>query len=220
MHDYQDYGWSTPETEAHGYLLPALLRLLGPRRDRTILDLGCGSGFLARQLLAHGFNVYGVDASESGIELASRGHEGRFFVIDPSMRQLPDALVEVPFDTIVSTEVIEHLYDPAEFIQFCQSVLPTGGELILSTPYHGYLKNLGLAIFGAWDKHHTAHWRGGHIKFWSRATLTTLLVNGGFSVERFLGCGRAPYLWKSMFMSARSKGSPQAAVGGLQAPPY
>jgi len=77
------------------------------------------------------------------------------------------------------------------------------GYLIVTTPYHGYFKNLALAILGKWDQHLTALWHGGHIKFWSRATLTQLLVNNGFHVMDFRGVGRIPWLWKSMVIVAR-----------------
>ena len=44
---------------------------------------------------------------------------------------------------------------------------------MLSTPYHGYLKNLALAVSGRMDRHFTALHVGGHIKFFSIETLTT-----------------------------------------------
>ena len=75
----------------------------------------------------------------------------------------------------------------------------------MTTPYHGYLKNLALSIFGMWDYHHTALWHGGHIKFWSRATLTKLLNENGFDVIEFHGVGRVAYLWKSMLLVARKR---------------
>ncbi|WP_394353185.1 class I SAM-dependent methyltransferase [Mucilaginibacter humi] len=49
------------------------------------------------------------------------------------------------FDTVISTEVIEHLYNPEGFINFCKEAIINGGEIIISTPYHGYLKTLCLA---------------------------------------------------------------------------
>jgi hypothetical protein len=78
-----------------------------------------------------------------------------------------------------------------------------GGELIISCPYHGYLKNLVMALAGKFDNHFTVLWDGGHIKFWSKKTLTQLLEEFGFEVIDFKGAGRFPYLWKSMFIKAR-----------------
>ena len=68
---------------------------------------------------------------------------------------------------------------------------------------HGYVKNLALAASGKLDAHFTARWDGGHIKFWSRRTLTTLLTEAGFEPIAFRGAGRWPWLWKSMLIAAR-----------------
>ena len=76
------------------------------------------------------------------------------------------------------------------------------GEIIISTPYHGYLKNLAIALTNKMDHHFTTLWDGGHIKFWSKRSLTVLLNEFGFEVTQFSGSGRLPYLWKSMFVRA------------------
>lgn len=74
--------------------------------------------------------------------------------------------------------------------------------MIISTPYHGYVKNLVLAVTGKLDNHFSALWDGGHIKFWSKKTLYRLLQEQDFEIEFFLGVGRLPLLWKSMLVKA------------------
>lgn len=169
------------------------------------MDLGCGNGALVNLLIQKGYNAYGTDASEQGIEIAQTSLQDRFAIQDLTTDDLPESLISLKFDTIISTEVIEHLYDPRKFIAFCKKVLLKngGGELILSTPYHGYMKNLILALAGKWDQHADPLWDGGHIKLWSRKTLTNLLTQMGFTVTDFIGCGRAPYIWKSMVIKAK-----------------
>ncbi len=51
---------------------------------------------------------------------------------------------------------------------------------------------------GKLDSHFTALWDGGHIKFFSMATLTALLKEAGFSDVSFIRVGRIPILAKSM----------------------
>ena len=77
-----------------------------------------------------------------------------------------------------------------------------GGVAIVSTPYHGYLKNLALALMGKMDAHFTVLWDHGHIKFWSIPTLTTLLTEVGFCNIRFHRVGRIPTFAKSMIAVA------------------
>jgi 2-polyprenyl-6-hydroxyphenyl methylase/3-demethylubiquinone-9 3-methyltransferase len=78
-----------------------------------------------------------------------------------------------------------------------------GGTAILSTPYHGYLKNLLIALTGRYDQHHNPLWKHGHIKFWSIDTLQTLLKESGFVDVRFERVGRIPPLAKSVIAVAR-----------------
>jgi 2-polyprenyl-3-methyl-5-hydroxy-6-metoxy-1,4-benzoquinol methylase len=206
MSEYKDYGYESSEHDhSHQYILNVLLSNLNLAKNQTILDLGCGNGSLANVLLQKGYNVYGTDASEKGIDIANKQNPGRFAVQDLSSDDLPPEFSEIRFDTVISTEVIEHLYDPRKFVQFAKRTLEKngGGEFILTTPYHGYLKYLALAITGKMDKHLGPLWDGGHIKFWSRKSLTQLLEEQGFTVTNFEGCGRLPYLWMSMLIKAK-----------------
>lgn len=200
--EYKEYTYNNVgDTWATHYVLPAVQSLLGPS-PKTVLDLGCGNGTLARKLLAMGFDVYGVDASKSGVFHANTVAPGRFFVLDVDSHELPIELAGNRFDAVISTEVIEHLYAPRSLLRLARRALKDDGTLILSTPYHGYLKNLALAISGRLDAHFTVLWDGGHIKFFSFSTLKQLLADEGFEVTGFEGAGRLPYLWKSMVVRA------------------
>lgn len=204
MAQYKDYGYThSKPRHTFKYLMEPLLSLLDKEKNHGILDLGCGNGYLVNYLLKDGYNAYGTDASEEGIAIAKQEQPDRFFVQDLSTGKLPEELQKISFDTILSTEVIEHLYDPDGFIDFCKASLPKGGELIISTPFHGYLKNIGLSIFNKWDTHMDPNWHGGHIKMWSKATLSKLLIKKGFTIVEFKGCGRVPYFWKSMIIKAK-----------------
>jgi 2-polyprenyl-3-methyl-5-hydroxy-6-metoxy-1,4-benzoquinol methylase len=186
----------------HEYVLPAILnRLAALPAGARVLDLGCGSGYLCGQLLSRGFSVTGVDPSNSGVLTARRAYPvGRFEVasaIDPS---LPGLLGE-PFDAVVSMETIEHVYAPSLFLQNCRALLKSNGTVVVSTPYHGYLKLLLLALMGRMERHLQPNLEGGHIKFWSRATLSRAFEEQGLAVTSFEGCGRFVGLWKSMVIS-------------------
>ncbi|OOQ58089.1 class I SAM-dependent methyltransferase [Mucilaginibacter pedocola] len=204
MSEYKEYHFNSGNiTHNFKYMLQPLLKMLNKTKNQSILDLGCGNGYLVNYLLHLGYNAYGTDASEQGIAIAKQTSPGRFFVQDLSTDSLPAELQAMKFDTVISTEVIEHLYDPESFIDFCKQALTPGGEIIISTPYHGYLKNLVLSLTNKWDKHLNPVWLGGHIKMWSASTLGGLLTDKGFTVTQFEGCGRMPYLWKSMIIKAK-----------------
>lgn len=204
-----DYGWSSGEAEAsHDYLQPvvlAALRSCMPIQSKPVrvFDAGCGNGALLHKLQVSGYDVSGCDASESGVVQARRLCGDSVRVERLSVYENLSETFGSRWDAVISTEVIEHLYAPRDFVRQAQQLLTPGGTLILSTPYHGYLKNLALAATGALDHHFTALWDGGHIKFWSYRTLKRLLREFGFVDFSFFGAGRLPWLWKSMVVVAR-----------------
>lgn len=200
------YGWTPQVPHSCGYLAPKIIELLRSLAVKRVLDLGCGNGSLCSALQAGGWQAVGVEPDEAGVAIARASHPSvRFHAFGVHSDPAGLLALEAPFDAVVSTEVVEHLFAPRQLPAYAAAVLEPGGLLIISTPYHGYLKNLALSLFDKWDHHHTALWEGGHIKFWSRATLTELLAANGFDVVAFHGVGRLPWLWKSMVLVARKK---------------
>jgi 2-polyprenyl-6-hydroxyphenyl methylase/3-demethylubiquinone-9 3-methyltransferase len=118
------------------------------------------------------------------------------------------------FKTVISLEVVEHLFFPRKFAACVYNLLEPGGTALISTPYHGYWKNLVLALLGKMDSHFTALWDYGHIKFWSIRTLRQLLTEAGFQDVRFHRLGRIPILAKSMVAVAVKPIAPPAPLSG------
>ncbi|WP_342597894.1 class I SAM-dependent methyltransferase [Cyanobacterium aponinum UTEX 3222] len=162
-----------------------------------MLDLGCGNGSFSHIIAQAGYEVTGVDDSPSGIKFAQQTYSNCQFIQESIYDISPEKLGK-KFDIIVAIDVIEHLFYPKELAKVAKKCLNSDGYLIVTTPYHGYWKNLALSIMGKWDQHLTVLWDGGHIKFFSIATLTELLKSQGFSNINFKFAGRLPFLWKDM----------------------
>lgn len=204
------YSDSAPLTCA-ATVYPKVLSLIvdAPIGSR-VLDAGCGNGALARLLVERGYRVVGIDLSKSGVALARSVCPAARFEVLPADETMRKRLGESDFDVVVAVELIEHLYAPQSLLQGSLEALRPGGKLILSTPYHGYLKNLAISLAGRWDGHFQVREAGGHIKFWSKKTLSQSVYEAGFRDLRFRGAGRVPLLWRSMLLAARR---PDPAVG-------
>lgn len=195
------YGWtSADQLRSHQYLWPAIERLL-PEGVNKIIDIGCGNGFLASCLARKGYEVTGIDVSSEGIALAKNAYPHIFFCVASAYDNLSEKLGN-DYDLVVSIEVIEHLYNPKLLLQNAHALLKAGGSLIVTTPYHGYVKNLALSLTNKWDEHHTVQWEGGHIKFFSEKTLRKLLIDALFVNISFHNVGRFRWLWKSIVCKA------------------
>ena len=197
---------------SHAVLRPAIERGLSvlPEGAR-VLDIGCGNGSLTAAWAKGAWNVTGVDLSETGIAHAKASYTEIAFHRMGVGRELVEHFGERCFDAIVSAEVVEHLYAPRDLVRSAFSLLKDGGFLILTTPYHGYLKNLALAATGTMDRHWTVLRDCGHIKFWSWKTIRCLLDEAGFITPEFHGVGRLPLVWKSMVVRAWKPGRIQGA---------
>ena len=205
------YDWDSADApHSCGYLTEPVMTLVEALGARDVLDLGAGNGALCGALSNAGYRVTGVEFDEAGCKIAREAHpEVDFYNLGVEDDPAPIiARRERGFDLVVSTEVVEHLYAPRLLPRFARHVLAPDGHLLLTTPYNGYLKNLALSVAGKWDFHLNPLWDGGHIKFWSRASLTTLLEDAGFEIVDFQGVGRVPYLWKSMILIAKMRNQP------------
>jgi 2-polyprenyl-6-hydroxyphenyl methylase/3-demethylubiquinone-9 3-methyltransferase len=179
----------------HAYLWPVIRRIVDAHdwRSRRAFDLGCGNGATCRALMAVGFDAVGVDPSETGVSIAQKNG-----VRADVASAYDDLSAYGRFPLVTSLEVIAHCHDPRAFIRTFLSLIEPGGVGILSTPYHGYLKNLALALTGRLDEHFNALWPGGPLKFFSVRTLRQLLNEHGAHDVRFIRLGRVPPLAKSV----------------------
>jgi len=185
------------------FILPVVRAEIENLPARSVVaDAGCGNGSMLGELREYGFELHGLEVSESGLAQAKKAYRGIEFSYADLMADLSYHPLAGKCDAVISTEVVEHVFLPRIFARNCYRLLKPRGKLILSTPYHGYLKNMALALTGKLESHFTVLWDYGHIKFWSRRTLGILLEETGFKVVGFHGAGRMPFLWKSMILVA------------------
>lgn len=196
-----EYVWDVAgEAGSHAYLLAPVIAELERMGARRVLDLGCGNGTFTARLHGAGYEVTGVDHSSSGIALAQRQYPGIAFALHDLHDELPAAHAG-KYDAVVAVEVIEHLLLPRRLMAAATAALRAGGGLVVTTPYHGYLKNLALAVTGKFDEHWAPLRDYGHVKFFSRRTLTTLFEEFGYTQIAFRTAGRLPPLAKSMIVT-------------------
>ena len=121
-----------------------------PFEGLRLLDIGCGGGLLSEPMTRLGFAVTGVDASERNIKTAAAHAAEQGLSIDYRASTAEDLLAagERPFDVILNMEVIEHVADPAAYLQDCARLLKPGGLMIVAT-LNRTLKALALAKIGA-----------------------------------------------------------------------
>ena len=164
------------------------------------LDYGCGSGWWTNELASMGFDPFGADISESGIEMARRAFPSIGFTTDTSREGL---CARGPFELVTAIEVLPHCFMPREDVSNLYECMAPGGRFVVCAPYHGYLKNLAMALTGSLERHLDTSWSGAYVHFFSVRTLSVLLRDAGFVDIEVTRAGRIAPLAKSMIVACR-----------------
>src|SRR6201990_2164194 len=106
-------------------------RVGGPRGGRDVLEAGCGEGYGADLIADVARRVIGLDYDESAVAHV-RARYPRVDMRHGNLAELP--LGDGTVDVVVNFQVIEHLWDQAQFIGECARVLRPAGALLISTP--------------------------------------------------------------------------------------
>jgi 2-polyprenyl-6-hydroxyphenyl methylase/3-demethylubiquinone-9 3-methyltransferase len=208
IEQYYETYWDRPEdyndptTPARFALLRRHLANLA--KGAPIIDVGCGRGEFCQFFKEMGFAPQGIDISHNVIRFAREHHPGITFHEGEVQQLLPAHVGE--FQAAFSSEVIEHLFDVEGYLKCVNRLLKPGGTLVVTTPYHGWLKNMIVDTFN-YSKHYDP--AGQHIRFFDKKSLGLCLRRCGFEPLVWSGYGRPWPMWKSFFVVAKKASEPQ-----------
>lgn len=111
--------------------LETIVRAVKTRIGGRILDVGCGSGWLAGMMADGGLRVVATDISPGGVRKAGRWTSGPSFSA-ADIYDLPFAAGT--FRGVILSEVVEHLGEPGTALREVRRVLETGGHMLLTVP--------------------------------------------------------------------------------------
>jgi 2-polyprenyl-3-methyl-5-hydroxy-6-metoxy-1,4-benzoquinol methylase len=131
---------------------------------QEILDVGCGSGYLATEIPQTPKVIAGVDIEERSVELAADRQAVDLAVVGDATALPFDA---DSFDCVILADVLEHFENPDQLLGECRRVLTEDGRLIVSVPAFRWLR-------GPHDEHN------GHADRFTRSRLDSVLSKIGF----------------------------------------
>ena len=148
----------------------------------TVLDVGCGPGYLA-EYLAKQKNciVVGVEQDPRLAEIARRVcaqvHE-----VDLETEGLRN--IQGKFTAIFFGDVIEHVRNAPDLLRQASELLEAGGRIIVSTPNFVHIKNRVRVLFGSFEYRDAGLLDRTHVHFYTKRTLYGLLNEAGYRVVR------------------------------------
>lgn len=116
------------------------------QKGSSILEIGCGEGILLNELKREGFNVSGIEPSETATQRA------RVKGLDIYQGYFPhEAVADKTYDLIIMSHVLEHLNDPHEVLSNINRTLRKDGMLLLvQTNFKGLIPRLQANRWYAW----------------------------------------------------------------------
>lgn len=153
-------------------------------QGKSVLDVGCvdheaskesGDEWLHKVILEHASEVQGLDFAEDEVrKLADKGYN----IVYGNAEEID---LHKKFDVIVAGELIEHLGNPAKFLENMRRHLHEGGKIVLTTPNPFYPKRMFEILFG-----HRALVHPQHVMWYCPSTLQAMLSRTGFSDIRVI----------------------------------
>jgi len=164
-----------------GSRLSHILSLIdGDKLD--ILDIGCGRGVLAQELVRLGHKVSGVDISDEALNEAKEWlSESYCFDIQG---RWPEEIKSKKFDLVIASEVIEHIFDPVVFLNNIKGILNKDGKVIITTPNILFWKNRFKIFFGKFEYTNSGLMDFGHIRFLTIKSARKYIKQSGLKIEK------------------------------------
>lgn len=121
------------------------------KSNGTCLDLGCGTGQASRELHHRGFNVLGIDASTSAINIAKNAttkDSMRYVVADLESDMLVTLVGTGSFDVVFCKLVYAFIKDKLKFLDVVSKLLNKNGVFVITTPLIGDVaeEKKGIAV--------------------------------------------------------------------------
>ena len=190
--DYYDRYWSSEGHCPVGSISADVKRTFERyvRSSDDCLDVGCGDGRTAGLWLnGHAGSYTGVDISLNAVTMALQAGLDARRIDDATCLPLDDD----SFDVVVCLEVLEHLFHPELAVAEMARVLRPGGRLIVTVPNASHWKSrFDLAVLGRFNPRGDTRsvsepWRDPHVRFFTPASLATMLRRTGFAGVTIMG---------------------------------
>lgn len=148
---------------------------------KKVLDIGCSTGYICRELAKNDCVVTGIDADRESLDKAKK-YCKKVIVADLD-KDVP--ILKEKYEVILFSDVLEHLKNPESVLMKFKENLSKDGHIIVSLPNIANLYVRVLLLFGRFDYNEKGGILDcGHLRFFTVKTAKKLLEKSGFRIKK------------------------------------
>lgn len=152
-------------------------------KGESVLDVGCGAGYNAELIHRKKGQWTGIEVDSLLSEYCNKAGLKCFNGTIEDFTSTTDE----KFDTILLSQILEHVYDPIDFINVCKSLLKSSGRIIVASPNYG----------SSFRKKYKMNWMHMHIPYhfyqYNHKSIEYIAKNTGLKIRTFRT--RTPSNW-------------------------
>ena len=161
--------------------------------NKTVLDVGCGKGYVAKALVSNGCDVIGIDISK---------YDGGGWLQEVLIGDIETMPLKFKkkFDVILLADVLEHLHNPKKTLLRLKPFLVNRGMLVVSVPNVANWKVRLKLLFGKFDYADQGIMDRTHLHFYTQKTIKELMDSTEFEIynQRFVSSFPFPFFKKHL----------------------
>ena len=177
--DSKDFDiWNETSLYVHNFYLSLIEKNIPPGK---LLDIGCGNGHLMKAAIDRGWSVHGYDIDKDTTQKVSNR-----LGVEVSSGEFLNTDLGSDYDLVTMHQVLEHLKNPAEYLQKIHSLIKTDGYFFAAVPnikslssrVKSWQEQIGLRKKSVGKHYDTSH----HLSYFEPKTISNLLKQHGFKV--------------------------------------
>lgn len=152
------------------------------KEGSRVLDVGCATGYFARELQKKHCTVWGIDNHQEALSQAKKYCKAVHAIDLDTAKKLP--FEKSFFDYVLLLDVIEHLRYPHILLSVLGTYLKPNGKIILSIPNVAFISIRLALLRGKFQYTNMGIMDDTHVRFYTRKSIFELLIKNGYEIEQ------------------------------------